>query len=213
MKQIELRGKYAVGEYRFTIVDDDLFEYLNQFKWKAKPNGSANNVYAIRTEKGDDGVTRDIRMHRIVLGYDGQLDIDHVNHNALDNRRANLRIVSRRENMLNSRKRTDKGFCAGCGNGFIRTTLIQAPRSAYCSYACGYAAWYASRPSRPSVPRPTVTAGCAWCGVAYAMTRPSHVYCSEPCKKAAKWKRQSDADTLPPSVKKLRFLREAEQHG
>lgn len=213
MKQIELRGKYAVGEHRFTIVDDDLFEYLNQFKWKATQNGSKNNVYATRTQKGDDGVTRTIRMHRVVLGYSGVLDIDHINHNALDNRRVNLRIVSRSTNILNRRRHNYSGVCAQCKQPFVLVDHVVGGAPKYCSDSCAYAARSTSRPRRPIVPKQTISAICAWCKVAYAMTRPSHVYCSEPCRKAAKWKRQSGADTLPPSVKKLRFLREAEQHG
>ena len=61
MRFIELRGKYAVGQHRYACVDDDMFDELNQHKWKAKPNGSGSNVYAIRSTMCSDGKTRDVR--------------------------------------------------------------------------------------------------------------------------------------------------------
>ena len=45
-----------------------------------------------------------MRLHRFILNYDGPLEIDHINHDPLDNRRCNLRIVPRWVNQLNRRK-------------------------------------------------------------------------------------------------------------
>lgn len=45
------------------------------------------------------------RLHRVIMNYNGYDDIDHINRNRLDNRKSNLRICSRSENMHNS---TDK---------------------------------------------------------------------------------------------------------
>lgn len=43
-------------------------------------------------------------LHRLVLGYSGNMDIDHINGNGLDNRKSNLRIVSHSKNISNQRK-------------------------------------------------------------------------------------------------------------
>lgn len=42
-----------------------------------------------------------IHMHRFLLGAPTGMDVDHVNGNTLDNRRANLRLVTRSENAQN----------------------------------------------------------------------------------------------------------------
>lgn len=43
-------------------------------------------------------------MHRLIIGADAGVDVDHINGNGLDNRRDNLRVCSRSQNLHNSRK-------------------------------------------------------------------------------------------------------------
>jgi len=95
MKQIPLtQGKFA-------LVDDEDFEYLNQWKWHTSTNGLT--MYATGHEPKANGVQKTIIMHRLIMGLkhgDG-LVIDHINHDGLDNRRSNLRICTQKENMRN----------------------------------------------------------------------------------------------------------------
>ena len=87
MKKIQLtRGQVA-------LVDDEDFEYLNQWLWTAQPNGS--NYYALRYKH--------IWMHRVIMKTPKGMYTDHINHNGLDNRKANLRICSRSQNLRNQK--------------------------------------------------------------------------------------------------------------
>ena len=88
MKLIQLtKGKQA-------IVDDDDYEELNQFKWYS------NNGYVCRAIK-INGVYKTIPLHRTVNKTPIGLETDHINRNKLDNRKSNLRSVSRSINNFN----------------------------------------------------------------------------------------------------------------
>ena len=94
MKEIKLtQGKV-------TLVDDEDFEYLNQWKWYANKIGKI--FYAYRSEwLKDKQVRKFILMHRLIMQVNTGLYIDHINHDGLDNRKQNLRIVSNRVNSWN----------------------------------------------------------------------------------------------------------------
>lgn len=84
------------------IIDREDAERVSSYRW------TSNGKY-IRTFIG----TSPVYLHRFIMNYDGNLDIDHINGNRLDNRKDNLRIVSRAENIWNQenkcyRKITDR---------------------------------------------------------------------------------------------------------
>jgi len=97
MRQIPLT-KGAVA-----LVDDADFDWLNQWKWCTGGGGYATR--GVRRE----GKQFAVRMHRELLGlpqvYDGR-DGDHINRDRLDNRRENLRISTRSQNLRNRRVAT-----------------------------------------------------------------------------------------------------------
>ena len=127
MALIKLGGRWAVGHHQYAIIDDDMEEVLSRHAWKAKPNGGGNNVYAVRNVLvGGTWVT--LRMHRVALGLERSdpRDVDHINHDALDNRRANLRAVTRSENLLNARMVTVIEACTICRATFSREVHASA---------------------------------------------------------------------------------------
>lgn len=52
---------------------------------------------------------KQISMHRLIMGAKKGEEVDHINHNKLDNRRCNLRFVTRSENMYNQ-KNPERGI-------------------------------------------------------------------------------------------------------
>jgi hypothetical protein len=88
MKQIELtQGKLA-------LVDDEDYEWINQWKWCV-----TNNGYAQRHDRGTIAL-----MHRVILGATvsgHKVQVDHINHNKLANRRSNLRFCTPSQNKAN----------------------------------------------------------------------------------------------------------------
>ena len=97
MKEIPLtHGKVA-------LVDDEDYPELSKFKWYAHKMGTkiSNKWYATRAPTCGIGRQLTLRMHTVILGTQQGLEIDHINGNGLDNRRENLRAVTRRENCQN----------------------------------------------------------------------------------------------------------------
>ena len=89
------------------IVDDDMFERLNRYKWYAQKR--KNTFYAVRKTLKIDGKRRTILMHREILGlkFGDKRQGDHRNHNGLDNRRDSLRICTRSQNQQNGNPRVN----------------------------------------------------------------------------------------------------------
>jgi len=97
------------------IVDAADFDWLSQFRWHADP-GHNGVWYASRTaciparDNGGRRKVSTIRMHREVIAAPAGVFVDHINHNGLDNRRANLRICNNGQNLANSRSRRPGQF-------------------------------------------------------------------------------------------------------
>lgn len=83
------------------IVDDENFEWLNQWKWYAQKSG--NTYYAKRRET--QGEKKFIYMHRLIMRAKPGQEIDHANGNGWDNRIENMRFCTDSQNFQNSRKR------------------------------------------------------------------------------------------------------------
>jgi len=135
-KLIKLTGRHAVGDRQYAIVDDEVFEYLSQWKWKTTPPKDGGHGYAVRnTRRGGKNGT--LYMHRVVIGETGGLPVDHINHDSLDNRRANLRAVTVAENTANRKPEEQRGVCSECSRSYVRIGLSGgAHKRRYCSDDC-----------------------------------------------------------------------------
>jgi hypothetical protein len=88
MKEIPLsKGKVA-------LVDDEDYEELSQWKW------SYNGRVAMRGAF-PDGRRKNIIMHRQIMNAPDGMEVDHIDHDPLNNSRSNLRICTRAENSRN----------------------------------------------------------------------------------------------------------------
>jgi hypothetical protein len=90
MKRIQLTKN------KFAVVDDFDFEELSKYSWCASDSGN-NKFYAHKKSN-----SKTVLMHRLILNInDKNVEVDHINHNTLDNRRCNLRVCSRAQNNRN----------------------------------------------------------------------------------------------------------------
>ena len=114
MKEIQLtQGKVA-------IVDDEDFEFLNQYKWCVSKH--SNTYYVVRRitvqsqnkRKNIKHKGKVILIHRLIIARKLKRklklneEIDHINGNGLDNRECNLRIATSQQQNMNQKKQKRK---------------------------------------------------------------------------------------------------------
>jgi hypothetical protein len=76
---------------------------LSKYKWFAQRG--RETFYAVRIGRVSEArCGKNIWMHRAILGLNEGVMCDHINHNGLDNRRANLRPATHSQNMCNRPK-------------------------------------------------------------------------------------------------------------
>lgn len=112
MKAISLSGKLGRGLQ--TIVSDEDFDFLAQWKWSLNSKGYVKRNLTIK-RRGERTTYRLILMHRVVAeraGIEVANEIDHKNLNRLDNQRGNLRPATRSQNCINTglKKSNSTGF-------------------------------------------------------------------------------------------------------
>jgi hypothetical protein len=100
----------ALTQGQYAFVDASDFEELNQYPWFARWNPEAQTFYASRTITGN----KTIHMHNVIVPPRRGKIVDHWNGCGLDNRRVNLRRVTRRVNAINRKiKSTNTSSCTG----------------------------------------------------------------------------------------------------
>lgn len=95
MKKVKVYSKTHGNKYAF--VSDEDYEKVSAVRWTVEKSGKT--FYAMRKHK-----KKKLRMHRFILKPKSTHEVDHINHNGLDNRRENIRIVTKRQNGVNRSK-------------------------------------------------------------------------------------------------------------
>lgn len=90
----------------YALIDTEDFDRVSQYGWCLSDGFKTQDyVRAFANIKG-----KIVKLHRFILGItDPCIIIDHIDHNPLNNTKANLRIVTRSENQLNRRVK-GKGY-------------------------------------------------------------------------------------------------------
>lgn len=89
-------------EYEIIINETDL-EKVKKYRWTLNHDGYPNNQ-SNRTQTF---------LHHYIIGRVKGLETDHINQNKLDNRKSNLRNITRAKNLLNLPQRKDSTHGTG----------------------------------------------------------------------------------------------------
>lgn len=114
---------------------DDADARLTRFRWYLHTGGYAFRKAVV------DGVVRSVYMHRLVCGLrhgDG-LQVDHLDHDKLNNVRANLRVVTGAQNAQNVTGRgPHRGVCHDPRKGWYAKGWFTGGTNRGSQYRLGY---------------------------------------------------------------------------
>ncbi len=100
----------------FTQVDDEDFDFLNQWKWCAHTTRH-NRTYV---DRRDVRSNKSIFLHKEIMKPPTGLVVDHIDGNPLNNQKQNLRVCTRSENIRNRVKKTAKSISRYKGVSIVK---------------------------------------------------------------------------------------------
>jgi hypothetical protein len=92
----------SLTQGQVAIVDDEDYEELAKHKWQARWNPECKTWYAWRMDRSS-GACVNVAMHRQILNAKKPYQVDHADHNGLNNRRHNIRVATAQQNGSNRR--------------------------------------------------------------------------------------------------------------
>ena len=88
------KGKYA-------LIDEEDYPLVSPHTWRA--NTTAHTTYALTHIRKPEGGHTTLSMHRLIMQPEPDIFVDHIDHNGLNNTRANLRTCTKGQNGYNQR--------------------------------------------------------------------------------------------------------------
>lgn len=126
----------------YTLVDEEDYTDAVKFHWRKDRKG-----YVVRSVNKNGKTTTTERLHRRIMKPQRGLQVDHIDHNTLDNRKSNLRVCTNAQNCQNRKQaRGSSGYEGVCrenskwlariqANGKrVRLGLFDTPESAHQVY-------------------------------------------------------------------------------
>lgn len=101
-KQMSGTRKIPLTKGKHALVDTEDYDELNKQKWHCAAR--AGGKFYAKTWNKVSKRPYYIMMHRLIIKCPPDMDIDHINNNGLDNRKENLRICTRSQNLANKGK-------------------------------------------------------------------------------------------------------------
>lgn len=91
------------------LIDAEDLELVSQYTWQVTDGGYAKKYL----ESNENGIRlrRVVYMHRLIMNAQENQLVDHISQDKLDNRKSNLRFITKSLNALNSNKtRSSTGY-------------------------------------------------------------------------------------------------------
>ena len=119
----------------YAIIDTEDIYKVQDIKWHLSGTG-----YVVNTGGGHNS----IHMHRVILGIDEP--VDHINGNKLDNRKCNLRPITKSQNQMNVNYKGYSTLPDGRFMAYIKYNQRMANLGSYqIEEEAAYARWFAEK--------------------------------------------------------------------
>ena len=102
---------------KWALIDECDYENANQYTWHVIKSTKNSTLYAQRNYSDENGIYRTQTLHVFLMGKtDNGFEIDHIDHNGLNDRRNNLRVCTIVQNKANMKPKLGgtsdfKGVC------------------------------------------------------------------------------------------------------
>ncbi len=131
--------KIKLTQDRVALVNDIDYPKLSKYKWHIMKKASIYHLGYAQRSIYKNGKIYSIFMHREIMGLvrGDKRQIDHINHNGLDNRRCNLRICTSAENHYNRKKTKGTSKYKGvmlCKYDRWRAMIVKNRKNYYLGY-------------------------------------------------------------------------------
>ena len=103
---VEMSKTIPLSQSKFALIDDEDYERVIAYNWYAHRR-SASQKFDVMCNVGGRLNHKIIKLHRFITNAPQGMDVDHINGDPLDNRKTNLRVCTRSENLQNSAKHKD----------------------------------------------------------------------------------------------------------
>jgi hypothetical protein len=95
------------GEVHEVLIDTEDYHRMGKgSKWFVIKNSRSNNLLYVYRNIWVDGKRTLEALHRFVTNAPKGMVVDHIHHDTLDNRKANLKVCTHAENMRNRKNKT-----------------------------------------------------------------------------------------------------------
>ncbi len=108
----------------FVVVDEEDAHFLNEYHWWCEKIG---HVTYVKTQVK----RKTIYLHRLISKPPKGKEVDHVNGDGCDERKCNLRNVSRRENSLNQHNTTNNTGVTGIHKDMCGSFVVTCDRQQF----------------------------------------------------------------------------------
>lgn len=99
--EVDCYDKYGNVNATF-IADVEDLDYIKNHKWRT--TNKKNKLYVVTGNNRTFPITY---FHRLILNYEGELEVDHIDGNSLNNRKSNLRLVNRQQQVNNMKPKNN----------------------------------------------------------------------------------------------------------